>query len=578
MPSPSELNYPVNSQNTPPPPSVDADVKDWTIMVYMAGDNNLSEHMAYSLESLGRFAASMTDEQRSRINVLAYFDGASITAPTMYADLSDMTAKTLGSRQPVTPELRIHKDEKAAGRSGPQDNSGSPAALLNFVRWCTGSTRDGLRGRTARNYALIVSGHSLGFHGTTFLHDEGTGQHFTLSQFRETLERANSLYLGGNISILGFDSCLMSMAEVGYELRDVASTIVASQGSVPNTGWGYAEMLGAFATRLEAGGDEEVLAASLVESFTALHRSLAVGGRSIDISAWRLGRSEEISTAVNRLASELNCLISPGKGENSAESARILKRIILQSHYDSQTYMSEQCVDLKDLCQRLIDECSYGEATARFGPVVDAANEAIKAVDLSVIRCGFSGESYQFSNGISIFFPWSSLSFAVTDSQYRALRFVSGSPNSPVADWYSFLLEYVGNVTLRRSRRSIQTAPRALAYEVPMRTPEPALAGASRDFLPLAKDFLPLAKDFLPLAKDFLPLAKDFLPLAKDFLPLAKDFLPLAKDVLPSTKDFLPLAKGSLASAEPGTCNYMSHFAMFKNYEIGWDISGFAEK
>lgn len=562
MPSPFDLNYPINSPEAGSASSDESAVKDWTIMVYMAGDNNLSEHMAYSLESLGRFAASMTDEQRKRINVLAYFDGGSITAPTMYVDLSDMTAAGLAFRQPISADLRFHSygNSEAIARGSSRDNSASPAALLNFVRWCTGDRRDGLRGCKAKNYALIVSGHSLGFHGTTFLHDEGTGQHFTLTQFRETLEQMNDLYLSNadGISILGFDSCLMSMLEVGHELRDVASTIVASQGSVPNTGWGYAEMLGSFAKTLDDGGDAESLAASLVESFTALHRSLAVGGRSIDISAWRLAKTRSIAKAVNGLASELNELLGRKRTADGAETARILKRIILQSHYDSQTYMSEQSVDLKDLCQRLIDECSFGEDSRRFTGLVEAANQVIDTVDESVIRCGFSGESYQFSNGISIFFPWSSLSFAVTDAQYRALRFVS--EDGPVSEWYSFLLDYVGNITLRRSRRSASVS--APAFEMPVRNVE--TVASSRDFLPLAKDFLPLAKDVAPDARDFLPLAKDFLPLAKDFLPLAKDFL--------------PLAKGALASAEPGTSGYMSRFAMFKNYEIGWDIAGFAEE
>ncbi len=523
-------------------------------MVYLAGDNNLSEHMAYSLESLRRFAFSMTDYQRSKINLLAYFDGASITAPTMYVDLSDPATDRLGFCQPLTQELCVHQDGEQNGAYNHHDNSASPDALLNFVRWCTGSTSEGLRGRPAENYALIVSGHSLGFHGTTFLHDEGTGRHFTLPQFRETLERANELYLSGignPISILGFDSCLMSMAEVGYELQNVASTMVASQGSLPNTGWGYCEMLGSFAKTLEAGGGEESLAASLVESFTDLHHSLAVGGRSIDISAWRLGKTGDIAAAVDRLARELRGLLCDQIQGDRAETARILKRIILQSHYDSQTYMAEQSVDLKDLCQRLIEECSYGEQGDLFMSVVEAAEEVIDSVDESVIRCGFSGENYQFSNGISIFFPWSSLSFAVTDSQYRALRFVNDRESTQISEWYSFLLEYVGNVSLRRSRKASGTASGNLVSGgVPLRTTERAIAVGSRDFLPLTKDGLPFTKDGLPFTKDFLPL----------------------------TKDGLPFTKGGLSPADVGTSNYLSRFATFKNYEIGWNISGFAEK
>ena len=36
-------------------------MKDWTIMVYMAGDNNLSENMAFSLEDIRSVVGSTTN-------------------------------------------------------------------------------------------------------------------------------------------------------------------------------------------------------------------------------------------------------------------------------------------------------------------------------------------------------------------------------------------------------------------------------------------------------------------------------------------------------------------------------------
>ncbi|MEO7658382.1 MAG: hypothetical protein ABIV48_02100, partial [Pyrinomonadaceae bacterium] len=64
-------------------------MKDWTIMVYMAGDNNLSENMASSLEGLGVFASNRTAGERGAANLLTFFDSSSLTAPTFYIDYSE---------------------------------------------------------------------------------------------------------------------------------------------------------------------------------------------------------------------------------------------------------------------------------------------------------------------------------------------------------------------------------------------------------------------------------------------------------------------------------------------------------
>ncbi|NOT47018.1 MAG: hypothetical protein HOP17_04630, partial [Acidobacteria bacterium] len=443
------------------------------------------------------------------------------------------------------------------------ENSGSPEALLNFVRWCTESSDVGCRGRKAQNYALIVSGHSLGFHGKTFLHDERTGKHFTLSSFRKALEQINDRYLNngsdGQIAILGFDSCLMSMLEVGYELKDVTKTIVASQGNLPNSGWGYAEMLTDFATEMESGASLNSLAGSFVRSFTDYHRGLAIGGRAMDISAWDLGKVVPLAEAVSHLGYGLTHLLQDGPGQGGRRLSREIKRIILQGHYDSQTYMADQCVDIKDLCQRLIDECVYAGSERAIDNLNGVCRKVIDAVNDCVIKCGFSGDTYQFSNGISMFFPWSYLSFALTDSQYRSLRFVRGKGNGDAyrpsgigLGWYEFLLNYVGNITFRRLRKQRKNAPanRGLCDSIVQRRERVLVAGT----------------------RDGLPFTKDGLPFTKDGLPFTKDGLPFTKDGLPFTKDGLPFTKGMAESS-----NYLAYFGRFKNFELGWDISGFAD-
>jgi hypothetical protein len=55
--------------------------------------------------------------------------------------------------------------------------------------------------------------------------------------------------LGRSIDILGFDACLMSMAEVAYQVRGLADFTVGSEQTSPNEGWPYDRICKALAAR-----------------------------------------------------------------------------------------------------------------------------------------------------------------------------------------------------------------------------------------------------------------------------------------------------------------------------------------
>src|SRR5688572_28461247 len=60
----------------------------------------------------------------------------------------------------------------------------------------------------------------------------------------DTRKIETKVLLGQPLDLLGFDSCVMGMLEVGYQFADRTKTIIASEGSVPSAGWTYAKILG----------------------------------------------------------------------------------------------------------------------------------------------------------------------------------------------------------------------------------------------------------------------------------------------------------------------------------------------
>lgn len=629
----------------------------------MAGDNNLSENMAVALDEINRATTSVkAGSAQSQVNLLTYFDGNSLTAPTQYIDFSDVTAdnpKPIREKMRLKPypkeDTRRDKNKKVSDDDVAEGNAASAYSILNFVNWCINT-----QNRKAKNYAIIFSGHSFGFHGTSFLRDESAGGYITLFKFRWALEQIKKDLLNDQkISILGFDSCVMSMLEVGYELNKVAETMVASEGSLPNSGWSYAPLLKRFlpdekqrfqkelTTALhnkDLGALEQFLRSKninpqILQAFTPLimplanepqvtksvavideidaaqvmdiivaepgfikeaaknfvadliihHNNLLIGGRSIDVTAWDLNEVRSVVENLDLLAKEFNRRLDLSKKiemlndpKNTDENTKLqdtdieifqeLKKIILQSHYDSQTYMNEQCVDLMDFCKRFIIECKFmerGENEQIYTNFIKLAKNVITSVKTCILKSGFSGDEYQFSNGISVYFPWSNLTFGLTNYRYRYLNFCKGI-NSQALDiekpdtydglgknWYLFLRNYIFRVTMRQLRKEIIE-----------------IEGKDTTFTSVLDDF----SKSNPVWSKSNPVWSKSNPVWSKSNPDASRSNPPWSRSNPDASKSNPDASKSNPDASRGDFgNYLFYFSRFKNFQNQWDISGFSD-
>ncbi len=545
-----------------------ANEKDWTIMVYMAGDNNLSDDMAFSLSDIQEFTKGLMNIESDKLNLLAFFDSNSLTAPTQYYDFSDPQNPDIHSVRQT--DLFHQQTNRQTSRENPapptgegyEGNSASAYSIMNFVRWCIST-----KGRTAKNYAIIFSGHSFGFHGSSFMRDESSGAYMTIFKFRWALEEIIKLYLNNNnnpkIGILGFDSCVMSMLEVGYELKDVAQTLVASEGSIPNSGWVYSpmfrELVLTFSKPELTPIDVKEAARGFVKGFVEKQKVYAVGGRSVDIAAWDLDLVDPLAVSVSNLAAELqNRLNLPRlmrmNGKITKREVLVfeqLKQAILQSHIACQTYMSEQCIDLKDFCHRLAIECKsleeqmklVGFDASSFTTIKKLCGEVIRAVGNCVLKSGYCGDTFQFSNGISMYFPWTALAYSETQFRYQYLRFVKGlgrDGNGIGSGWNDFLFYYLFIATLRKKR--------------------------GVDNIDFKTQFMELVESDLAHGEWSSQTKENWLGQSRDNWHLGtRDNWRLG------TRDNWRLGTRGEAAA------FMETFGSFKNYQLDWKLSGFSD-
>lgn len=451
-------------------------IKDWTILVYMAGDNNLSLDMVYALEQIKNSA-----DQNDNINLLAYFDGYSSNIPTLYCDFTDCQSVNYYRSSKIQDKLI-----KRSSNTDFNENSASVNNVINFVDWCVNKVeyqKDGktFNGRKAKNYAMIFSGHSFGFQGEGLFKDEKANYSMNLSRLKwmferitlpqteleklavlqqnwdeepwkpEKIKERTTEIIGKPLTILGFDSCVMSMLEVGCQFKDVAKTMVASEGSVPNSGWSYTQILLGKINNDKNATPKEI-AASFVESFIRQQNKYALADISVDMAAWDLEKFNELETS---FASFVSQLIECFSDKNSIVYKQ-LKRILIQVHWQAQTYMYQQNIDLGDFCQLLITEINSLKTELQSSIIQPILNlelcclELIEKIRQCVILTGFSGGKYQYSNGISLFFPWSWSSYLVSQKSYEELSFVRKVDAGKL--WNSFLQNYLQDISLRKAK------------------------------------------------------------------------------------------------------------------------------
>lgn len=254
--------------------------RNWTLMVYLAGDNNLDSAGVADLKEMKTVGST------DRIAVLAQFDRAGGRGETV--------RYCLNSGTPL--------DKDAVQRLG-ETNMGDPKVLEDFVTW-------GVTNYPAEHYLLVLWNHGAGwddaniYQGDVFsgaappvsrksrpivtrgaaagarvlplaqaragirrtrralfsttveaaVKQRGIAYDDQAQDFLDNIELKRVMTrikrkLRRKIDILGMDACLMSMAEVAYQLRDVADYSVASEESEPGDGWPYDRILKALAAK-----------------------------------------------------------------------------------------------------------------------------------------------------------------------------------------------------------------------------------------------------------------------------------------------------------------------------------------
>lgn len=383
-------------------------MREWTVLVYLAGDNNLEQAGIADLQEMKRVPLP------PEITLVAQFDRMEDQGSRRYLISADQTL-----------------DDDCV-QTIPESNTGDPGALVDFVTWAHAQW-------PARRYALVLWNHGSGVtdediyaaareksgDGVLPAAVRGLGdRHFRRALFASTVkdlvglalasergilfddssadfldgrELQGALWqianqLGQPLDLLGFDACLMSMVEIAWQVCTSCRVMVASQAVEDRQGWPYTRILEWL--RGTPNASSAALGTAIVDCFAADVRArsrFAVATQS----AVELARLAPVTSAVASLASALQ-----------NEPRRTATSALFQALRGVQTFDARRdYVDLRDLCARL--------AQSAHGSLAEAARAVVSALDggpVPVIAERHEGPGLTRCCGLSIYLPSRSLS------------------------------------------------------------------------------------------------------------------------------------------------------------------------
>lgn len=401
-------------------------VKTWTLMYYLAEDNNLSQNALFQIPQLRKATAN------NNINITVFYDGAN-TGDTVY----------LGLASNIGDDNKINVGELSTG---------DPDTLSTFIEWSQSEY-------PAENYALILYDHSSGVTGFGFdnnpASDNTDCSEGACLTFREIQQALNPF---PKLDIIYIDACSSGTFEVAYELRDQADYMVASQQTV----WGPHSHAGSLLAI-----NPTTTPVQLSESLASNYYDTFVGKWPGTISVVDLTMTSSVKVAIDNLASSL----SADMQSNHADITAILSDV--QRHETNPDYVidaDDEFVDLYHFSllvnQRVDDVETQNYATA----VIATLNQYIVwnrawsgtfslpfKLSQNINQCIAPFEcTWDLDNsyGVSIFFPNYSRSFykdgwldfsAGTIWNITQLSDVQKVEGTVLPGWGPMLVEYVRN-------------------------------------------------------------------------------------------------------------------------------------
>lgn len=362
---------------------------------------------------------------------------------------------------PPSPPSFDKEPEEPSGATPPELTArphgrrepGIKKSLSSFLKFCSDNY-------PAKNFMLFILGHGIVVGNDIFLFDEHVddGPHsLSLTDMGEVLNgfADDVRKQGGEFQLVSFHSCSVSSLEVAYqlqtmgkgELKGTANYMLASQGPAFVASWPYREIIMRVLNDVKDLKENKapIYPEKLVRKIFAyvLHNSsdFILAGHSFQLTLCDLNKVSDMTGPLKALSRDL---------VTGMDDAAV-RNLILLAHWKSISYWGESYTDLSDFCFCLKQLCDEHDKTpdslaATISADCDKVRELLEeGDDKLIVRTEFAGPTYQYSHGLSVYFPWAE----PLDNFLKVYR----EYNFQATAWHKFLDAYFRE-TLRETFRA----------------------------------------------------------------------------------------------------------------------------
>ncbi|MCF7799870.1 hypothetical protein K9L05_02465 [Candidatus Babeliales bacterium] len=404
--------------------------KDWTILIFVQAKNNLSKFATKNLTDMASIGSN------NKINILVQW---------------------YQPNQQGIWRYKIEKNQINLETHIAQNSDGSSSEdLVGSMKWAVNNY-------PAKNYFLVLWNHGVGIldpvwnsshrmHISPYLsvenpklEIEGITKNFEneLSSHRGILfnelnrtymnnqELANALrqiktdvLKNKKLDILGMDACLMAMIEVGYQIRNYAKYMVASQEVELANGWDYLTLL----KNLSLGNINPItLAVNIVKTYEHYYANKI---QFYTQSAVDLENMDLIKEGINQIIKDIDIC-------KKLDTVKI-KKLIQNSRSESIQFSNKNYIDLysfysqfhkklnenytKQALNIIKNQHTKNELTKSVNNLKESLQLGMKLVENAVVA-KTAGKTFSGTQGLSIYFPFSSY----IDKSYVKTEFAQDS-------------------------------------------------------------------------------------------------------------------------------------------------------
>ncbi len=412
------------------------ETKKWTVMLYIAADNDLS---AFAIRNIKQMTKVGSNEN---FNLIIQLDirksNGEKTTRRYYVEHGKLIH--LNADDPQTQAL----------------DSGDPATLIAFCDWAIANF-------PAENYGLILWNHGTGAldpERSRTVHAEDI---FTFNPITQKLELDRSInyielmqqrgicfddstrnYLsnprldaalntictrcldGEKFVFIGFDACLMQMAEVANIMKKYAHIMIGSEEVELGYGWDYSIALEPFSLGIvEPGNVAEHIVASFGKSYEKITSDYTLSALNLDAFSY-------LEENINAVAQLLLDGIKQQKDGLVKKTIKASRNKVVCTHFEEPSY-----VDLHHFYGNLLTNLEHMklkdsalEKTFKkeLKALLQEGREFIETIAFATVH----GKNLSLARGISIYFPEQRI-----HSSYKRIPFAQENK------WSSLLNQYI---------------------------------------------------------------------------------------------------------------------------------------